>query len=150
MNKRQREEEPPPAHKKSKKSKKEKKGKKKKSHKSHKSNKSKKEQGERTPSKKIIQNTNLDVSSGGGGGIDDIFGALQTNKEAREKKRKVEAKRAERRARVEAEERVKLQPRRDADSGFNVYTEQQLSILNGSSKNGGNTELCPFDCNCCF
>ena len=83
-------------------------------------------------------------------GIDDIFGTLQATKAKREKKRKKEAKRAERRARVEDEEFTKLRPRRDADTGLNVYTEDQLSILNGSSKNGGNTVHCPFDCNCCF
>ena len=82
--------------------------------------------------------------------IDDIFGNFQANKEIREKKRQKEAKKAARRARVEAEELDKLQPRKDKDSGFNVYTEDQLSILNGSNKHGGNTALCPFDCNCCF
>ena len=104
--------------------------------------------------KESIKQLESSKSSKSSGGIEDIFGTLATTKAVREKKRKKEAKRAERRARVEAEELDKLAPRRDADSGLNVYTEDQLTRMNGgsltSNKQGGNTALCPFDCNCCF
>jgi hypothetical protein len=31
------------------------------------------------------------------------------------------------------------------DEGWKIYTPQELSI-----GNGGDTDLCPFDCQCCF
>ena len=32
------------------------------------------------------------------------------------------------------------------EEGFNVYTENEL----GMNDEGGDTPLCPFDCECCF
>ncbi|KAG2368284.1 hypothetical protein BDR07DRAFT_1391649 [Suillus spraguei] len=37
-------------------------------------------------------------------------------------------------------------PRRKTDDGFNIYKEDELGISNV----GGDTPLCPFDCECCF
>lgn len=37
-------------------------------------------------------------------------------------------------------------PRRKTDDGFNIYKEDELGISNA----GGDTPLCPFDCECCF
>ncbi|KAG1773176.1 DUF1764-domain-containing protein [Suillus occidentalis] len=37
-------------------------------------------------------------------------------------------------------------PRRKTDDGFNIYKEDELGI----SSAGGDTPLCPFDCECCF
>ena len=36
-------------------------------------------------------------------------------------------------------------PRKRTEEGFLVYTEEELGI-----GKGGNTEDCPFDCDCCF
>ncbi|KIJ68294.1 hypothetical protein HYDPIDRAFT_106468 [Hydnomerulius pinastri MD-312] len=37
-------------------------------------------------------------------------------------------------------------PRRKTDDGYNIYKEDELGITSG----GGDTPLCPFDCECCF
>ncbi|KAG1755135.1 uncharacterized protein EDB91DRAFT_275006 [Suillus paluster] len=37
-------------------------------------------------------------------------------------------------------------PRRKTDDGFNIYKEDELGISN----TGGDTPLCPFDCDCCM
>ncbi|RXW24800.1 hypothetical protein EST38_g1065 [Candolleomyces aberdarensis] len=37
-------------------------------------------------------------------------------------------------------------PRRKTDEGWNIYKEDELGISN----EGGDTHLCPFDCDCCF
>ncbi|KAF8559220.1 DUF1764-domain-containing protein [Imleria badia] len=37
-------------------------------------------------------------------------------------------------------------PRRKTVDGFNIYKEDELGI----STTGGDTPLCPFDCQCCF
>ncbi|KAH7915382.1 DUF1764-domain-containing protein [Hygrophoropsis aurantiaca] len=37
-------------------------------------------------------------------------------------------------------------PRRKTEDGFSIYKEDELGI----SKDGGDTPLCPFDCDCCF
>ncbi|KAG1885746.1 hypothetical protein F4604DRAFT_121232 [Suillus subluteus] len=37
-------------------------------------------------------------------------------------------------------------PRRKTDDGFDIYKEDELGISN----TGGDTPLCPFDCECCF
>ncbi|KAI0762873.1 hypothetical protein C8Q74DRAFT_184607 [Fomes fomentarius] len=50
----------------------------------------------------------------------------------------------------EEEERFKdsrgTGPRRRTDEGFVIYKEDELGISAG----GGDTPLCPFDCQCCF
>ena len=38
-------------------------------------------------------------------------------------------------------------PRRKTEDGFSVYTEEDLGW---NKKNAGGTNLCPFDCDCCF
>ena len=35
--------------------------------------------------------------------------------------------------------------RYDAETGLKIYREDQLNL-----GKGGNTPLCPFDCDCCF
>ncbi|KAF8844058.1 DUF1764-domain-containing protein [Paxillus ammoniavirescens] len=37
-------------------------------------------------------------------------------------------------------------PRRKTQEGYNIYNEDEL----GMSASGGDTPLCPFDCQCCF
>lgn len=44
-----------------------------------------------------------------------------------------------------ADSRGEKRKRKTVD-GLKVYTEEELGLNNG----GGDTELCPFDCNCCF
>jgi hypothetical protein len=36
--------------------------------------------------------------------------------------------------------------RKRTDEGFSIYSEEEL----GLNKKGGNTDLCPFDCDCCY
>lgn len=36
--------------------------------------------------------------------------------------------------------------RKKTEEGFAIYTEDEL----GFGKKGGDTDLCPFDCDCCF
>lgn len=36
--------------------------------------------------------------------------------------------------------------RKKTAEGWNMYTEEEL----GMHKRGGETDLCPFDCDCCF
>ncbi|KAI0824278.1 hypothetical protein BC628DRAFT_460065 [Trametes gibbosa] len=37
-------------------------------------------------------------------------------------------------------------PRRKTEEGFSIYKENELGI----TEQGGDTPLCPFDCQCCF
>ena len=39
--------------------------------------------------------------------------------------------------------------RKRTEEGFAIYTEDELGLGPGSGK-GGDTDLCPFDCDCCF
>lgn len=36
--------------------------------------------------------------------------------------------------------------RKRTEEGYRIYTEDEL----GLNKKGGDTDLCPFDCDCCF
>lgn len=36
--------------------------------------------------------------------------------------------------------------RKKTEEGWNIYTEEELMMNN----KGGNTDLCPFDCDCCY
>ena len=36
--------------------------------------------------------------------------------------------------------------RKRTEEGYRIYTEEEL----GLNKKGGDTDLCPFDCDCCF
>ncbi|MFN9898440.1 MAG: DUF1764 domain-containing protein [bacterium] len=36
--------------------------------------------------------------------------------------------------------------RRVTEDGYKIYTMEEL----GLTDKGGDTELCPFDCDCCF
>ncbi|KAF7320253.1 hypothetical protein MKEN_00809900 [Mycena kentingensis (nom. inval.)] len=94
--------------------------------------------------------------------IDQIF----TNKKKRaaavheslpsHKKRKLdtkkqpEAKKPKQRPQKEDLDRFKdsrgTGPRRKTEEGFSIYKEDELGI----NDEGGDTPLCPFDCDCCF
>lgn len=37
--------------------------------------------------------------------------------------------------------------RRVTEDGYKIYTEEELGL---NMTGGGDTELCPFDCDCCF
>ena len=39
-----------------------------------------------------------------------------------------------------------IKRRKKTEEGFNIYSEEEL----GLNKKGGDTDLCPFDCDCCF
>ncbi|KZT55810.1 DUF1764-domain-containing protein [Calocera cornea HHB12733] len=58
---------------------------------------------------------------------------------------------SKRKAEVDEEERAfrdsrGKEPRRKTEEGWNIYKEDEL----GMTKAGGDTPLCPFDCDCCF
>ena len=36
--------------------------------------------------------------------------------------------------------------RKQTEEGWNIYSEEELMM----NKKGGNTDLCPFDCECCY
>ncbi|GAX81609.1 hypothetical protein CEUSTIGMA_g9037.t1 [Chlamydomonas eustigma] len=38
--------------------------------------------------------------------------------------------------------------RKRTEEGYAIYTEEELGLSNNSK--GGDTDLCPFDCQCCF
>jgi hypothetical protein len=38
------------------------------------------------------------------------------------------------------------QARKRTDEGFRIFSEDEL----GLNKKGGFTDMCPFDCECCF
>ncbi len=40
--------------------------------------------------------------------------------------------------------------RKRTEEGYAIYTEEELGLGPGSSGRGGDTDLCPFDCDCCF
>ena len=37
--------------------------------------------------------------------------------------------------------------RKRTEEGYNLYTEDELGL---GRKGGGDTDLCPFDCDCCY
>jgi|LauGreSBDMM110SN_4_FD.fasta_scaffold81688_1 hypothetical protein len=37
--------------------------------------------------------------------------------------------------------------RKRTEEGYAIYTEDELNLANNK---GGDTDLCPFDCDCCF
>ena len=43
--------------------------------------------------------------------------------------------------------------RKRTEEGFAIYSEEELGLAGGGGKgrkDAGDTELCPFDCDCCF
>ncbi|KAG2495843.1 hypothetical protein HYH03_006082 [Edaphochlamys debaryana] len=95
--------------------------------------------------------------------IDDIFsaGKKAAEKKSAEKRAAEEAaEKADAAAEAPAAKRSKVEGSKDdifgeavakgrkrTEEGFAIYTEDELGL--GSSK-GGDTDLCPFDCECCF
>jgi hypothetical protein len=41
---------------------------------------------------------------------------------------------------------VNLKGRKRTEEGYAIYTEEELRL----GGKGGDTDLCPFDCDCCF
>jgi hypothetical protein len=93
--------------------------------------------------------------------IEDIFGQLKSNKEARAAadKKAVEEQDAiikllERASDRSANNSVAIRTsntkrdpnRKHTEDGFPIYTPAEL----GLNEKGGDTALCPFDCQCCF
>ncbi|KAI0693112.1 hypothetical protein BC835DRAFT_1276470 [Cytidiella melzeri] len=64
-------------------------------------------------------------------------------------KKRISTKKTKKDDGTEAEERFKdsrgTGPRRRTEEGFAIYKEDELGI----SAQGGDTALCPFDCQCC-
>jgi len=88
--------------------------------------------------------------------IDDIFevGMKQAakkkaeRKEELKKKEEIEKKRRESKGKGKKKQHYSSDPkplRYDAKAGMNIYSMESLGI-----GKGGDTDLCPFDCNCCF
>lgn len=42
---------------------------------------------------------------------------------------------------------VAAKGRKRTEEGYAIYTEDELGL---GRKGGGDTDLCPFDCDCCF
>lgn len=71
--------------------------------------------------------------------IDNLF----SKKKKPIKKPKEEKKQQERPKIVEKEKKQEIRKR--TEEGFLIYNQEELNI-----GKGGDTELCPFDCDCCF
>ncbi|KXZ46643.1 hypothetical protein GPECTOR_42g854 [Gonium pectorale] len=86
--------------------------------------------------------------------IDDIFSAGKEKVQKNAEKRAAEdAAKAEpaKKPRVEGSKDDIFgadagKGRKRTEEGFAIYTEDEL----GLGKKGGDTDLCPFDCDCCF
>ena len=76
--------------------------------------------------------------------IDDIFSNARNLKKNKEKKRREKSKKKERNLKMIRPDSPK--PVRFTDDGLPIYTEESLKV----GLSGGDTELCPFDCDCCF
>lgn len=46
---------------------------------------------------------------------------------------------------VDKANKAGTKPRRVTEDGYKIYTMEELGL-----GKGGDTEDCPFDCNCCF
>ncbi|EDR21712.1 hypothetical protein, conserved [Entamoeba dispar SAW760] len=74
--------------------------------------------------------------------IDDIFSELKgKQRKAAEEKQKEEEK-AKRREENGGKKKI-----RRTEEGYRIYTLEELGL--DKNKFGGNTPLCPFDCDCC-
>ncbi|KAL7712785.1 DUF1764 domain-containing protein [Entamoeba marina] len=91
-----------------------------------------------TPSTQLKQSITKNTPSSAKDDINDIFGALKTkpkkviekqqqNKKLQQKPTKKQIKRTE--------------------EGYRIYSLEELGL--DRNKYGGNTPLCPFDCDCC-
>ncbi|KAK8817932.1 hypothetical protein WA556_002349 [Blastocystis sp. ATCC 50177/Nand II] len=83
--------------------------------------------------------------------LDSLFKEAKETKEKNEKKKEKELKKEKIRMRKEFEAINEMKATHgdpigyDEESGMKIYREDQLNI-----GKGGNTPLCPFDCDCCF
>jgi len=77
------------------------------------------------------------------GDIDDIFSTLK------DKPKKVNTEEATENKDVKKNKALKKtgnRKQKTTEEGFKIYTVDELKIGQGE----GDTDLCPFDCNCCF
>ncbi|KAM3147058.1 hypothetical protein pb186bvf_000774 [Paramecium bursaria] len=81
--------------------------------------------------------------------IDDLFGKLNDKqKPIKEKDKKLDPKQQVQKTKKVNKSKEKQQvsnKQKFTEEGFKIYTEDDLKL-----EKGGNTNLCPFDCECCF
>jgi hypothetical protein len=96
-----------------------------------------------------------------GNEIDEIFSGKKRKKSEQKKvdkanvngeeKPKLTTKKKKKKKSKEDEEGRFTDPpcrsRKKTEDGMNIYTEEELGF---SKSSGGDTPLCPFDCDCCF
>ncbi|KAI8101746.1 hypothetical protein M9434_006813 [Picochlorum sp. BPE23] len=88
--------------------------------------------------------------------IDDLFSDLKKSVKQKEKQEK---EKDSKHSNVEQKTKNNIEGSKDdifgneaenerkrTDEGYAIYTEAEL----GFGKKGGDTDLCPFDCDCCF
>ena len=75
--------------------------------------------------------------------IDDIFAQLKTKPR---KKDLEQQKEEERKKRLERKKEENKKIKR-TEEGYRIYTLEELGL--DKNQYGGNTPLCPFDCDCC-
>lgn len=75
--------------------------------------------------------------------IDDIFAQLKTKPRKKDIEQQKEEERKERLQRKK-EENKKI---KRTEEGWRIYTLEELGL--DKNQYGGNTPLCPFDCDCC-
>ncbi|ELP85337.1 hypothetical protein EIN_085890 [Entamoeba invadens IP1] len=77
--------------------------------------------------------------------IDEIFKGIKERKQVKAlEKKEAEDKRKLVEAHKEEDKRHKA---KYTDDGFRIYSLEELGL--DKNKKGGNTPLCPFDCDCC-
>lgn len=96
-----------------------------------------------------------------GNEIDEIFSGRKKRKKPEQKKvdkanvngeekPKLTTKKKKKKSKEDEEGRFTDLPcrsRKKTEDGMNIYTEEELGF---SKSSGGDTPLCPFDCDCCF
>ena len=75
--------------------------------------------------------------------IDDIFSQLKTKPRKKDIEQQKEEER-QKRKQMKKEENKKI---RRTEEGYRIYTLEELGL--DKNQYGGNTPLCPFDCDCC-
>ncbi|KAJ6994743.1 hypothetical protein NC653_017520 [Populus alba x Populus x berolinensis] len=96
-----------------------------------------------------------------GNEIDEIFSGKKEGRNLKQKKvdkasvngeekPKLTTKQKKKKSKEDEEGRFTDLPcrsRKKTEDGLNIYTEEELGF---SKSSGGDTPLCPFDCDCCF
>lgn len=89
------------------------------------------------------QTVNTSKPQGAKDTIDSIFGELKEKQRIAELKKQMEE---EKKQRIMEEKKSHKKIRR-TEEGYRIYTLEELGL--DKNKYGGNTPLCPFDCDCC-